>query len=224
MRVGRDSDAPIASRASFGARLRSEAGIAWWVIVIIVVAVIVIAAIIYAATRPSKTPPQPIVCSAGELTVRVKGMAGAQAGQSYKVDITVTRTCNVGQANCACANATGSFGTPTTPCDSYAGNTGPFTTTDMVPPAAGIYTDFEKPFGNLQEGVYEVTVVVSVPGQPAFTRKCCVVVKSGQTSIVEYGCQRVGLPGGVGGAATCPDCTSSGSPGNPTGPIGSQPH
>jgi hypothetical protein len=58
-----------------------------------------------------------------------------------------------------------------------------------------------------------VQISVRVQGLTAVVVKtCCVIVKSGQTSSLEYFCQRVLLPG-----STCPDCTTNTTPGEPTG-------
>ena len=199
------------SRFSRPRRLSPQAGIVWWVVaLIVVVVVIIVAAVTYVATRPSTTTVStPKVCGGGTVNVKAH-LRGASTGQTYTVTTTATRRCELGQ-NCTCNGVTGSFGTPTTPCDQYDGNLGPITSTDILTPAAGIVTDFDKTLSNLREGVWEVQVTVKVTGlSPAVVKTCCVIVQSGQTSSLEFWCQKVLLPGTV-----CPDCTTNTTPGGP---------
>lgn len=194
-------------------RRKSEAGIVWWVIliiVVVVVAVIVGAGLLYHYTKPSTTvTTTPRTCGGGTVDVKAH-MRGASTGQSYTVNVTATRRCDLGQ-NCTCGTTSGSFGTPTTPCDQYDGNAGPVTSSDTVT-ADPLVTNYHKVLSNLREGVWEVQVTIQLPGQPTATKTCCVIVQSGQTSSLEYWCERVLLPG-----SPCPDCTTNTTPGGPAG-------
>lgn len=199
---------------SFANRLKSEAGIAPIVIffigLAIALAVIALAAGIYVATKPSTTvTTTPRICGGGTVDIKAH-MRGASTGQSYTVNVTATRRCDLGQ-NCTCGSTSGSFGTPTTPCDQYDGNAGPVTSSDTVA-ADPLVTNYQKVLSNLREGVWEVQVTIQQPGQPSVTKTCCVLVQSGQTSSLQYWCERVLLPG-----SPCPDCTTNTTPAGPAG-------